>query len=93
MRRGNTILLPISLIGGGLLAYHFGVLAGGAEAGSQERTAYILLCTLTLMGVFEHAMMMMPVRDGALWTWAFAVKDDDEAAAWTAGQARTGETG
>jgi putative photosynthetic complex assembly protein 2 len=93
-RARTTILLPISLIGGTLLAVHFGTLAAEAATGTLACATYTLLCTIAALGVFEHAMMMIPLRDGALWTWIFAVKDTDETApGWNPGHARTGDTG
>ena len=92
-RARTTILLPISLIGGSVIAWHFGALAAEAETGTLARAGNTLLCTLAALGVFEHAMMTIPLRDGALWTWLFAVKETEETApGWTPGHARTGDT-
>ncbi len=89
----TTILLPISIAAGSALAWHFGVLASEATSGTLAQVGNTLLCTLTVLGVFEHAMMMIPLRDGALWTWLLSAKETDKAASgWNPNRARTGDT-
>lgn len=63
--------LPLALIAGSAMATVFIRLALGA-AGDFERVGYTLLSTLVVLGVFEHAMMLLPLRDSALWD-AFAL--------------------
>jgi putative photosynthetic complex assembly protein 2 len=66
--RGNP-LLPWSALASlgvtGLLAW----LAVQAPAGSGAQVQYQLLAALSLLGVVEHAFLLLPVRDSALWTW------------------------
>lgn len=62
-------LMPLSLLAIGAAAYWFGSAAltaagpgGAAQAG--------LVCALLALGALEHLLMIIPVRDSALWRWA-----------------------
>lgn len=85
-------LFPLSIIGGLGLAAFFWMLASPAAASEHDYAGYTLLCTLTLLGVFEHGMMMIPLRDGALWTWMSKAKSAS-AEGWATPRPRTGDTG
>lgn len=61
-RRFNP-LLPFSIGASIALAFFLAERAGTS-------TAAALLLALTLLGILEHAFMMMKWRDSALWTWA-----------------------
>jgi putative photosynthetic complex assembly protein 2 len=39
-------------------------------AGSAEAVGFMLLATLTALALLEHWLMVLPLRDAALWTWA-----------------------
>jgi putative photosynthetic complex assembly protein 2 len=41
-----------------------------APAGSGAAVGFMLLATLTALALFEHWMMVLPLPDAALWTWA-----------------------
>ncbi len=41
-----------------------------APAGSGAAIGFALLAALTALAVFEHWMMVLPLPDAALWTWA-----------------------
>lgn len=41
-----------------------------APAGSGREVGFALLATLTALALFEHWMMVLPLPDAALWTWA-----------------------
>jgi putative photosynthetic complex assembly protein 2 len=41
-----------------------------APAGSGAAIGFMLLATLTALALFEHWMMVLPLPDAALWTWA-----------------------
>lgn len=90
-RARMNALFPLSIIGGLALAVFYGMLASSAATSGHDHAGYTLLCTLTLLGVFEHGMMMIPLRDGALWTWLFGSRK--RTGDWRARQTRTGETG
>lgn len=66
--RGNP-LLPWSALASvgvtGLLA----LAALNAPAGSGAQVGYQLLFALAFLGIVEHAFLLLPVRDSALWTW------------------------
>jgi putative photosynthetic complex assembly protein 2 len=66
--RGNP-LLPLSAIASLGITALFGWLALQAPAGSGAQVQYQLLTALALLGVVEHAFLLLPVRDSALWTW------------------------
>ncbi len=75
-RRALNPLFPLSL-GLGLLA---AVLAAVTALNPAElaglRAAATLAGTLAALGVIEHALMMLPVRDSQLWRWAAAQSAD-----------------
>jgi putative photosynthetic complex assembly protein 2 len=41
-----------------------------APPGSGAEVGFALLATLTALALFEHWMMVLPLPDAALWTWA-----------------------
>lgn len=41
-----------------------------APPGSGEAVGFALLAALTALALFEHWMMVLPLPDAALWTWA-----------------------
>lgn len=41
-----------------------------APQGSGAEIGFALLAALTALALFEHWMMVLPLRDAALWTWA-----------------------
>ncbi len=41
-----------------------------APAGSGAQIGFALLAALTALALFEHWMMVLPLPDAALWTWA-----------------------
>lgn len=69
-RRMNP-LMPVSLLLGGVLAWHFGGLA--FEAVSAHATAAAaILATLAALATLEHLLMILPVPAEALWRWSLA---------------------
>jgi putative photosynthetic complex assembly protein 2 len=66
--RGNP-LLPWSALASLGVTGLLGWLAVQAPAGSGAQVQYQLLAALSLLGVVEHAFLLLPVRDSALWTW------------------------
>ncbi len=65
---------PFSLVGTGLLTWAFLGAAQAAPAGSGAAVGAIMLFTLVSLALLEHAFLMMPLRDSALWDWAFPGK-------------------
>lgn len=65
---------PFSLIGTGLLTWAFLNVAQAAPAGSGAAVGAIMLFTLVSLALLEHAFLMMPLRDSALWDWAFPAR-------------------
>ncbi len=56
-----------------------------APAGSGAAVGFALLAALTALALFEHWMMVLPLPDAALWSWALpkttsALTDDQERA-------------
>ena len=62
-RARMNALFPLSMTAAGAFAFWL------APAAAQSTGAALLLA-LTLLGLLEHALMMLPVRDAALWDWA-----------------------
>jgi putative photosynthetic complex assembly protein 2 len=67
-RRGN-LLLPLSAVASVVLTLLLARAALAAPAASGTQVQYQLLASLALLGVVEHAFMLLPLRDSALWTW------------------------
>ncbi len=43
--------------------------AYAAAPGSGAETGFVLLATLTTLALLEHWLMVLPIRDAALWQW------------------------
>lgn len=69
-RRMNP-LLPLSVILGAAIAWHFGNQALEATSAYDEAAATIL-ATLALLAVLEHILMVIPVPAETLWRWSLA---------------------
>ena len=73
-----TVLFPISLAAGGALAGAEAWRALHPGATAFEAVGFSLLFALTTLAVIEHAFMVLPVADTALWRWAMpAAKTPD----------------
>jgi putative photosynthetic complex assembly protein 2 len=42
-----------------------------APTGGFEATSSALLATLAALALFEHVALVLPLRDSALWAWAY----------------------
>lgn len=69
-KRAMNALFPFSVVASTLLAIALVKFAHGEEPGSGEATGFILLFTLTALALIEHAFMILPLPDAALWRWA-----------------------
>ncbi len=58
----TNLLFPVSLLASVALLLHLG--------GRLGETGAALLFTLAFLGLVEHLVMMLPVRDADLWKWA-----------------------
>jgi putative photosynthetic complex assembly protein 2 len=76
--RGNP-LLPLSALASVALTAGFAWASLQAPAGSGLAVQYQLLFALSFMGVVEHAFLLLPLRDSALWTWMVPAKPATEA--------------
>lgn len=66
--RGNA-LFPFSVLGGlGMTGAAW--IAAERAGGAGEAATYTLLAGLAFLGVAEHLLLVLPVRDAALWRWA-----------------------
>jgi len=69
--RAMNALMPISLLAGTAIAWHFGV-ASLSAASAYEATASTILSTLAALAVFEHLLMVLPLPAETLWRWSLA---------------------
>lgn len=76
--RGNP-LLPVSAVASVGVTALLVWLAMAAPAGSGAQVQYQLLAALSLLGVVEHAFLLLPVRDSALWTWLVERRNQEQA--------------
>lgn len=65
-----TLLFPLSVGAGAALAGTQAWLALSPAASPFDVTAASLLFALTALALLEHAFMVLPVPDAALWRWA-----------------------
>ena len=71
LRKGPTnALFPVSISAGVALAGAQGWLALDPGAGAFATTGAALIFALTALALLEHAFMVLPVPDAALWRWA-----------------------
>jgi putative photosynthetic complex assembly protein 2 len=68
-RRMNA-LFPVSVAGGGALAWALASLALAPAASPLEQVGYSLLLAMTLLAVLEHVFMFVPPPNALLWGWA-----------------------
>lgn len=69
-RRPMSPLMPVSIIASLVLAAWLMGQAQAASPDSAGSVGFVLVFTLTLMALIEHAFMVLPVRDAVLWRWA-----------------------
>lgn len=69
-RRPMNALFPLSITLATLALAHLASIAAAAPAGSLESVATSLLAALLALGLLEHWLMVLPVRETALWGWA-----------------------
>ena len=69
--RRMNLLMPVSILLGCAIAWHYGLEALGA-ASTHEAAAATILATLATLAVFEHLLMVLPVPAEALWRWSLA---------------------
>jgi putative photosynthetic complex assembly protein 2 len=71
MRRGPmNALFPLSVTAGLLLAGLEGRMALAPAATTFQAVGFSLMFTLTALALIEHAFMVLPLPDAALWRWA-----------------------
>jgi putative photosynthetic complex assembly protein 2 len=68
-RRMNA-LLPVSLIGGGALAWTLSAFALAPEAQPFHQAGFLLVTALTALALVEHIFMFVPPPNVLLWGWA-----------------------
>ena len=44
---------------------------------AEDATGFVLLATLTILALVEHWLMVLPVRDAALWQWMMKRREGD----------------
>jgi len=69
-KRPMNPLFPASILGGGALAACAAWRALAADATPYQASASALIFALTALALIEHAFMVLPLPDAALWTWA-----------------------
>ncbi|MDX2233900.1 MAG: putative photosynthetic complex assembly protein PuhE [Hyphomonadaceae bacterium] len=69
-KRAMNALFPFSVAGGALLCAAFLENARDASQGSGEAVGFTLLFAITALALIEHAFMILPLPDAALWRWA-----------------------
>ena len=71
MRKGPaSALFPVSMAAGAGLAGVEAVLAFRPDATPYQLVGLSLVFVLTVLALLEHAFMVLPLHDAALWRWA-----------------------
>jgi putative photosynthetic complex assembly protein 2 len=71
LRKGPTnALFPASLAAGVALAWAAAMSGLRADSTPFEMVGYALVFALTALALIEHAFMVLPIQDAALWRWA-----------------------
>jgi putative photosynthetic complex assembly protein 2 len=64
-------LFPISAVGSAWLCWMLWGNGIAAPPGSGEAASAMMLFTLAAVALLEHLFIMLPLRDSALWRWAY----------------------
>jgi putative photosynthetic complex assembly protein 2 len=64
-----NLLMPVSITALTFATACWIERAIATPAGSGLETGFALLATLTALALLEHWLMVLPVRDSALWRW------------------------
>jgi putative photosynthetic complex assembly protein 2 len=70
-----SALFPVCMAAGCALAAALAWRALGPNATAFDVTAFSLLFALTALAVIEHAFMVLPLPDAALWRWALPASE------------------
>lgn len=79
--RSMNGLFPLSVIAGTTAATLLIVAAVNGDPGSGERTAALLLATLTALATLEHWLLILPVSDERIWQPGLRARSPATAAA------------
>jgi putative photosynthetic complex assembly protein 2 len=81
LRKSPTnALFPVSVACGCALAWMEGACALRAGSTPFQVVGYSLVFALTALALIEHAFMVLPLHDAALWRWALPTSAKDSAA-------------
>jgi putative photosynthetic complex assembly protein 2 len=69
-KRPASVLFPISIAAGSALAGVEAALAFRPDATPFQLVGLSLVFVLTALALLEHAFMVLPIQDAALWRWA-----------------------
>ena len=70
-----SALFPLSVAAGCALAAALAVKAFDPAAAAFEVTGFSLVFALTALALIEHAFMVLPLPDAALWRWALPASE------------------
>jgi len=68
-------LFPLSVLAGGLSLYYWISPLFGWQSTELARAESLLLATLMGLALLEHILLMVPLSDRWLWSWAMAEQD------------------
>jgi len=68
-------LFPLSVIAGGLALFYWLKPVLGLESNDLTQVKSLLLATLMALALLEHILLMVPLSDRWLWSWAMADQD------------------
>jgi putative photosynthetic complex assembly protein 2 len=74
-KRAMNPLFPVSILAGSALAWAEASTAFRGGASAFERVGFSLVFALMALAVIEHAFMVLPLHDAALWRWALPTSD------------------
>ncbi|MFK7964570.1 MAG: putative photosynthetic complex assembly protein PuhE [Burkholderiaceae bacterium] len=65
-------LFPVSVVAGGAALYYWVKPLLGWQLTDLAQVESLLLATLMVLALFEHVLLMVPLSDRWLWSWAMA---------------------
>ncbi|TPG15839.1 DUF3623 domain-containing protein [Sphingomonas koreensis] len=75
-KRPINPLFPLSVVLAGGVAVWAWIAAEAAPANSAGSVTATLLAALAVLGVVEHLFLVLPMRDGKMWSWASSSRDE-----------------
>lgn len=78
-KRGMNLLFPVSVTLATVLVVLIVLKAAAPEADGAEAVGLTLVATLLALAILEHWLLVLPLPDEALWSWALPPRETPDA--------------